>query len=159
MEALEHLLEEPEDLSDCEPASCELVRAVPDGSGVIDVPVSRSSVVVLFPSVGLMGNLWNRSHFLSPKSVHIVVQIRGKSSDNASAFKKKDDAAHTCAKFRYLVCEGPWKVRRRTKSMECERKNNDREGKTVSGKKFQCEGEGGRIGRFLGPQDVDVEFR
>ena len=33
----EDLLEEPEDLSDREPLSCELVRVVPD---VIDVPVS-----------------------------------------------------------------------------------------------------------------------
>ena len=41
----EHLLEEPEDLSDCEPASCELVRAVPGVSDVIDVPVSPSSVI------------------------------------------------------------------------------------------------------------------
>ena len=38
----EDLLEEPEDLSDNDPVSCELVRAVPD---VIDVPVSSSSVV------------------------------------------------------------------------------------------------------------------
>ena len=36
----ERLLEEPEDLSDCEPASCWLVRAVPGGSDVIDVLVS-----------------------------------------------------------------------------------------------------------------------
>ena len=34
--------------------------------------------------------------------------------------------------------------------MECERKNNHREDKTVSGKKFQCEGEGERIGRIAG---------
>ena len=37
----EDLLEEPEDLSDSEPLSCELVRVVPD---VIDVPVSPSSM-------------------------------------------------------------------------------------------------------------------
>ena len=40
-----NLLEEPEDLSDCEPVSGELVRAVPGGSDVIDVPVSPSYVV------------------------------------------------------------------------------------------------------------------
>ena len=38
-------MEKPEDLSDCEPASCELVRVVPGVSDVIDVPVSPSSVV------------------------------------------------------------------------------------------------------------------
>ena len=38
-------MEELEDLSDSEPASCELVRVVPCVSDVIDVPVSPSSVV------------------------------------------------------------------------------------------------------------------
>ena len=38
-------MEEPEDLSDCEHASGELVRAVCGGSDVIDVPVSPSSVI------------------------------------------------------------------------------------------------------------------
>ena len=33
----EHPLKEPEDLSDCEPPSCELVRVVLDVSDVIDV--------------------------------------------------------------------------------------------------------------------------
>ena len=59
--------------------SCELVRVVPD---VIDVPVSPSSVVskscVMFLFVALIGNLWNHSPFLSPKSVHFDVQIRRK---------------------------------------------------------------------------------
>ena len=70
-------LEEPEDLSDREPLPYELVRVVPD---VIDVPVYPSSVVtdVTFLPVALIGNLWIRSPFLSPKSVHIFVQIRRK---------------------------------------------------------------------------------
>ena len=34
--------------------------------------------------------------------------------------------------------------------MECERKNNYRKNETVFGQKFQCEGEGGRIGRTAG---------
>ena len=54
----EHLLEEPEDLSD-RPVSCELVRVVPD---VIDVP----ELCDVHP-VGPMWNLWNRSPPLSPK--------------------------------------------------------------------------------------------
>ena len=41
----EHLVEEPQDLPDCELVSCELVLVVPDVSDVIDVPVSPSSVV------------------------------------------------------------------------------------------------------------------
>ena len=40
----------------------------------------------------------------------------------------------------HLLCEGPRKVRSGRKRMECERKNNHREDKTVSGNKFQCEG-------------------
>ena len=66
----EHLMDEPEDLSDCEPASCELVRAVPGGSDVIDLLVSPSSVslsCVMFLPVALIGILWNRSPFLSKK--------------------------------------------------------------------------------------------
>ena len=41
----ECLVEEPEDLSDREPVSCELVRVVPDVSDVVGVLVSPSSVV------------------------------------------------------------------------------------------------------------------
>ena len=54
----EHLLEEPEDLSDCEPASCELVCAVLGGSDVIDVLVSLrlwSLSCVTFLPVALIG--------------------------------------------------------------------------------------------------------
>ena len=42
------------------------------------------------------------------------------------------------------------KLRRGRQRMECERKNNYRKNETVFGKKFQCEGEGGRIGRIAG---------
>ena len=74
----EHFLEESEDLSGREPVSCELVRVVPD---VIDVLVSLrlwSLSCVMFLPVAMIGNLWNRSPFLSPKSAHIVVQTRRK---------------------------------------------------------------------------------
>ena len=74
----EDFLDNPEDLSDCKPDSCAHVRVVPD---VTDVLVSLSSVVTelcVFLLVALIGNLWNRSPFLSPKSVHIAVQIRRK---------------------------------------------------------------------------------
>ena len=42
----ERLVEEPEDLSDRELVSCELLRVVPDVSDAIDVLVSPSSVVI-----------------------------------------------------------------------------------------------------------------
>ena len=61
----EDLLDNPEDLSDCEPDSCAHVRVVLD---VIDVLFSTSSVVtelcVMFLFVALIGNLWNRSLIL-----------------------------------------------------------------------------------------------
>ena len=63
-------MEEPEDLSDREPVSCELVRVVLVVSDVVDV--------LMFPSVALIGNFWNRSPFSFSKSVNIVVQIRRK---------------------------------------------------------------------------------
>ena len=50
---------------------------------VTDVPVSPSSFVtelcVVLHPVFLIGAWWNRSPFLSPESVHIVVQLRRKS--------------------------------------------------------------------------------
>ena len=63
--------------STCEPDSCALVRVVLD---LTDVLVFPSSVVrcVRFLRVALIRKLLCRSPFLSPKSVHIVVQIRGK---------------------------------------------------------------------------------
>ena len=69
-------MDEFEYLSDSLPVSCGFVRVV---LGVSDVPVSPSSVVTELcevSPVALIGNLWNRSPFLSPESVHIVVQIR-----------------------------------------------------------------------------------
>ena len=84
-------------------------------------------------------------------------EVRRLNSESASAFKRKDDA-YTCVKFVHLLYEGPRKVRRRRKRMECKRKNNPREDKTVSGKKFQCESEEELEG-LLGPEDVDVDFR
>ena len=139
----EDLLEEPENLSGCELVSGELVRVVLD---VTDVLVSPSSVVTEFCDVSLL--LWLEfcgTAVLSPKSVHIVVQrveVRRLTSESASTFKKKDDAAYTCAKFVHLLCEGPGKVRRGRKRMECERKNSHREDETVFGKNLQCEVEG-----------------
>ena len=54
-----------------------------------------------FLPVALIGNLWNRSPFLSPKKrAHFVYryagrdEVRGLTSDSASTFKKKDDEAH-----------------------------------------------------------------
>ena len=75
----EDLLEKHKDLSDCELDSCAHVRVV---LVVIDVFVSLSLVVMtefceVF-RVALIGKMLYRSPFLSPKSVHIVVQIRRK---------------------------------------------------------------------------------
>ena len=75
----EDLLEEPEDLSDREPLSCELVRVVPD---VTDVPVSPSSVVTGLCDVSPCCSGWEfvepQSFSFLQKSVHIFVQIRRK---------------------------------------------------------------------------------
>ena len=56
-------------------------------------------------------------------------EVRRLTCESASAFKKKDDAACTCAKFVHLLCEGPRKVRSGRKRMACERKNNHRKDK------------------------------
>ena len=83
----------------------------------------------MFPFVALIGNLWNRSPFLSCTLLYKYAgrdEVGRLTSESASAFKKKDDAAYTCAKFVHFLCEGP-----RRKRMECERKNNHREEETV----------------------------
>ena len=71
-------MEKHEDLSDCEPEPCAHVHVVPD---VTDVPVPPSSVVTELCELSrdaLIGKMLYRSPFLSPKSVHIVVQVRKK---------------------------------------------------------------------------------
>ena len=75
----ERLVEEPEDLSDRELVSCELVRVVSDVSDVIECLFLLrlwSLSCVMFLLVALIGNWWHRSPFLSQKKVHIGVQIR-----------------------------------------------------------------------------------
>ena len=95
----ENPLEGLDDLSGGEPVSGELVRVVPD---VTDVPVSLSFMVTVFLPCALIRNLQNRGPFLSPKSVHVLYRCAGRdevrrlTSESASAFNKKDDAAYTC---------------------------------------------------------------
>ena len=69
-------MEEPEDLSDCEPASCAHVRVVLD---VTDVPVSPSSVVTEFCDGFSCCSDWEfveLQSFAFSKSLHFVVQGR-----------------------------------------------------------------------------------
>ena len=61
-------LEEFENWSDCEPDSRARVRMVPDKTDVAVSSCSVVTVLVMFPPVARIGNLWNRSPFLSPKS-------------------------------------------------------------------------------------------
>ena len=73
------LLGELDDLFDGVLVSCELVRVVPD---VTDLPVSPSSVVTVMCEVTTLllwlGFCGTTVLFLSPRSVHIVAQIRTK---------------------------------------------------------------------------------
>ena len=109
---------------DREPVSCELVR-VPSSvvTELCDVSPCLSGWEIVEP----------QSFSFSQKACTLLYrhagrdEVRRLSSDSASAFKKKDDAAYTCAKFVPPLCGGPRKVRRGWKWMECERKNNHRE--------------------------------
>ena len=78
----EHLSEEPEDPSNCELVSCELVRVVPDESDVVVVPISPSSVVTELCVLSPCRSDWEfvepQSFSFSQKSVHIGVQTRRK---------------------------------------------------------------------------------
>ena len=69
----EDLLEKHEDLSDGEPDPCAQLRLM------CLFPLLRWSLsFVMFFRVALIGKMLYRSLFLSPKSVHIVVQVRKK---------------------------------------------------------------------------------
>ena len=61
----------------------------------------------MFPLVAQIGNLWNRSLSLSPKagldSYAGSDEVRRFTSESAPAFKKKNDAAHTTAKFVFII--------------------------------------------------------
>ena len=71
-------LEKLDDLSECEPVTCALVRVVPDATDVLVSFSLLSPSFVMFLPCALIGNLWSRSPFLSPKSVHFVAQVRKK---------------------------------------------------------------------------------
>ena len=119
----EDLSEKPGGWSDCEPDSC--VRVVPD---VTDVPVSLSSVVTEFCDGFSCCSDWEdvepQSFSFSKKRAHCCTDTRegmrygGSTVITPPLSRKKNDAAHTSAKFVYLLCEGPRKVRRRRKRME-----------------------------------------
>ena len=76
----ERLVEEPEDLSGREPASCELVRAVPGGSDVIDGLVSPWSVITELCDVSPCRSDWefveSQSFAFSKKRAHCCTDKR-----------------------------------------------------------------------------------
>ena len=113
----EDLLDNPEDLADCEPDSCAHVCVVLDET---DVLVSLSSVVTELCDVSPCGSDWE---FVEPQSFFFLHEawtlwyryagrdeVRRLTGESTTAFKKKDDTACTYAKFVYLLCEGPRKV-------------------------------------------------
>ena len=89
-------------------------------------------------------------------------EVRRLTSDSASAFKKKDDVAYTCAKFVHLLCEGPRKVRRRKRKQE----DGMREKEQVIARRNQflersrsVKAQVEALEALLGPEDVDVDLR
>ena len=92
----EPLLGDPGDLSDCELASCELVRAVPGGSYLIDVLVSPSSVITelcdVFPCRSDSEFVEPQSFLFLQEACTLLYRYAGRDEvcwlncDNASAF-------------------------------------------------------------------------
>ena len=80
-------------------------------------------------------------------------------SESTSDVEKKNDATYTSAKFARL----PWRTARTKRigrtEVEREGKGDHCQNEIVSGKKLQCEGEVEELEEFLGPEDVDVDFR
>ena len=140
------LVEVLDGLSDREPACGELVRAMPGGIDVIDVLVSLSSVIAelcdVSPCRSDVESVEAQTFSISKKRAHCCTDTREEMRYEGSTvitppLSRRRMTPPTCAKFVYLLCEGPRKVRRRRKRVECERRNNHRKDKTVSGKKFQ----------------------
>ena len=103
-------LEEFENWSDCEYGSRARVRVV---SGVTDVLVSLSSVVTelcnFFFLLLFLGICGTAVLFFLPEACSRLDshagrdEVRRFTSESAPAFKKKNDAAHTTAKFEYII--------------------------------------------------------
>ena len=103
-------LERLDELSECGPVSCALVRVVPD---VTDVPVSPCSVVSEFGDV--LSLCSDREFcgttvlFFLQKACTLLYkyarrdEIRRLTSESASDSEKKDDAAYTYAKFVHFL--------------------------------------------------------
>ena len=76
----------------------------------------------MFPPVARIGNLWNRSPFLSPKSGFGQPRrkrwVRRFTSESSLAFKKKNDTAHTTAMFMLIIRMGAGALRGGQPDME-----------------------------------------
>ena len=71
----------------------------------------------MFPLVVLVGILWKRSSFLSPRSGSGQIRRKGWGYESAPALKKKD-AAHTTAKFIPIIWMGTGALRGGEPDME-----------------------------------------
>ena len=135
----ERLVKEPEDLSDSEPVSCELVRVVPDVSDVIDVLVSPSSVVTELCDVSPCCSDWE---LVEPQSFSFIKQRAHRSTDTQAEMRYEGSPVLTPSRRRMTPPTPPVQIsytsfvrddgrlRRGRKRMECERKNNHCEDKT-----------------------------
>ena len=120
-------MEEPEDLSDRGPVSCELVWVVPDASDVIDVPVSPSSVVTEPCDVSSGSLIWEfvepQSFSFSRQRIWTTMQEEMRYDDSPAkappALKKKNGTAHTTAKFILIIWMGAAALRGGQPDVEC----------------------------------------
>ena len=154
-------MKEPEDLFDCEPASCELVRAVPGGSDVTDVLVSPSSVITELCDVSPCRSdrefVEPQSFSFSEKRAHCCTDTREEMRYEVSTVitpplsrRRMTPPTPVQNSYTSLVRDhGRYEEKGRGWNAR-ERIINHREDKTDSGKKFQCGGEGGRIGIIAG---------
>ena len=162
----EHLLEEPEDLSDCEPASGELVRAVPGGS---DVPVSPSSVITELCDVSPCRSdgkfVEPQSFSFTKKRAHCCTDTREEMRYEGSQVKAHPSsrrrmtpptpAQNSYSSFvrdhgRYEEEGRGWNARERT--IIARTKQFLERSFSVKVRVEEMEG-------LLGPEDVDVDFR
>ena len=159
------LVEKREDLSDCETASCALVRVVPV---VIDVLVSPSSVVTEFCDGLSLGSDWEdvipqsfsffKKRALCCTSNARRDEVRRLTRESAPDDEQKGDTAHTYAKFVHHLLSGAGKLRRGRQMMDCERTLIPRT-KQLSEGSYSVKVEVEELEGLLGPEDVDVDFR
>ena len=108
--------------------------------------------------VALIWILWNRSPFLSPKSVHVVVQIRRKrgSPVKAPPHSRRRMTPPTPV---HLLCEDQGRYEEEGRGWNARERTIIARSKQLLERSYSVKVRVEELEGFLVPEDVDVDFR